>query len=133
MKRFWSIVFFGLLLAVGLQAQPLVVWENDSVDLGLVTDESEEIEVAFFFCNEGDETFEINRTECSCDCRVTLVWSPEPNSSYTGYIIARIGVEGLKNGAFQKHIYLYSNTKTYRLVAYGTIEFPVKVLVNPIE
>ncbi|MBP5319068.1 MAG: DUF1573 domain-containing protein [Paludibacteraceae bacterium] len=133
MKRFWSIVFFTVLLLSGLQAAPVVVWDNDSVNVGVVTEEDEEIECAFFFCNEGDETYEINRIEASCDTHVTSYWSPIPDSNYTGYVWVRMGVQGLKNGAFQKHIYLYSNTQTYRLVIYGTIDFPVKVLINPIE
>ena len=133
MKHFLVTLFITVVTILGAYAEPVIVFDTDSVDVGTITDETAEMECSFFFCNETEEPYIINRIETSCRCDVTHCSTAHTESGYMGYIIATVNFEGLKNGRFSKHIYLYSNTKTIRLVIYGEIDFPVKVLFTPKE
>ena len=122
------LLLLGCLAQTGL-ASPIVDFDADSIYVGKFTEENDIPEVTFSFCNTGDTELDYSRIVTSCGVTVSYFVAPEAEAEYTGEITVQIDLHGIKNGDFSKHIYLYGNAPTKRLVVYGQVDFPVKVVL----
>ena len=123
------VLLLALLCGRAAWAAPVADFETDSIDAGLFTEESDRPEVTFSFCSVGDTELEYRRIVTSCGVEILHFLKAEAEAEYTGDLSVRLDLRGLPNGRFCKHIYLYGNAPTKRLVVHGEVKFPVKVII----
>ena len=114
--------------AIG-RAKSVAAFETDSVYVGQFTEETDEPEATFSFCSTGDTELDYRRIVTSCGVEILHFLNAEAQNDLAGGLSVRIRLNGLPNGRFYKHIYLYGNIRTKRLVVYGEVDFPVKVII----
>ncbi len=98
------------LMTTNLGLAQEISYEKDLHDFGVVKESEGKVAHQFVFTNTGDEALKIERVNASCGC-TTPNWTKDPiKPGEQGYIIANFDPKGQREGYFQKHIYVYTNT-----------------------
>lgn len=129
MKKSAALLLLSLSCLATGWAKPIAEFEADSIYVGRFTDETDEPEATFSFCSKGDTELDFRRIVASCGVSILHFLNAETETDLAGALSVRVQLNDLPNGRFYKHIYLYGNTRTKRLVVYGEVEFPVKVIL----
>lgn len=112
MKRLYSLIFILFAVAVCVNAQPQISFDNTSKDLGYILWRNP-VSVKYSFTNTGDKHLVISNVTVSCGC-MQADWTKEPIAvGAKGEVTAVFDAEAI--GKFYKEVGVYCNASNVPL------------------